>query len=149
MRRYYSNSRIPLASICVHVFPHQIRRNKKVKPCIDGSWLNVFLFLNDFSTLSISHFISARTRATLNLNNHQYGTINEQESQDQDSQLCRLPVGSILGFVEYGASNRTPPFLFHRFLGARLGASCLHNLLSKRNIRVIAPERFGVGLSTF
>lgn len=68
---------------------------------------------------------------------------------ERDSQTFHLPDGRVLGYAEYGSLSGTPLFFFHGFPSSRLEARGLDQIARKRNIRVIAPDRPGFGLSTF
>ncbi|KAI1822266.1 alpha/beta hydrolase [Xylaria intraflava] len=68
---------------------------------------------------------------------------------ERDSQTLRLPDGRVLGFAEYGAPKGKPVFFFHGFPSSRLEASGIPELINRQDLRIIAPERPGFGLSTF
>jgi pimeloyl-ACP methyl ester carboxylesterase len=67
------------------------------------------------------------------------------------NQQLRLPGGRLLGYDEYGTPDGTPLFYLHGSPSTRLewrlfGSDALAN---KLNIRVIAPDRPGLGRSEF
>ncbi|KAI0855098.1 alpha/beta hydrolase [Xylaria cubensis] len=74
-----------------------------------------------------------------------YSTITAQK----DSQTVKLPDGRILGFAEYGSPTGKPIFFFHGFPSSRLEAAGILKLVKRKDLRIIAPERPGFGLSTF
>ena len=59
--------------------------------------------------------------------------------------------GRMLGYAEYGTPEGTPVFYFHGFPGSRLEWQLIgeDSALSALNIRIIAPDRPGYGLSDF
>ncbi|MGH6903409.1 MAG: alpha/beta fold hydrolase [Geminicoccaceae bacterium] len=70
-----------------------------------------------------------------------------QERALEDLTL-RLRAGRILGYAEYGVPDGTPVFVFHGSPGARLQVRAAHGPALARGIRIIAPDRPGLGLST-
>ncbi|KAI0429556.1 Alpha/Beta hydrolase protein [Xylaria sp. FL1042] len=67
----------------------------------------------------------------------------------RDSQTLRLADGRTLGFAEYGSPTGKPIFFFHGFPSSRLEAGGILKLANREDIRIIAPDRPGFGLSTF
>ncbi|KAI3330813.1 Alpha/Beta hydrolase protein [Ustulina deusta] len=67
----------------------------------------------------------------------------------RDSQTLRLPDGRVLGFAEYGSPTGKPLFFFHGFPSSRLEANGILEIVHREDLRIIAPERPGFGLSTF
>jgi pimeloyl-ACP methyl ester carboxylesterase len=67
------------------------------------------------------------------------------------NQQLRLPGGRLLGYDEYGAMDGTPLFYFHGSPSTRLEWHLFGNdaLANKLNIRVIVPDRPGLGRSEF
>ena len=67
------------------------------------------------------------------------------------NQQITLPDGRKLGFNEYGPANGTPLFYFHGSPSARIEFNLFgsETLLESLNIRMIAPDRPGSGLSDF
>ncbi|KAI0188304.1 alpha/beta hydrolase [Xylaria flabelliformis] len=74
-----------------------------------------------------------------------YSTATAQK----DSQTLELPDGRVLGFAEYGSPTGKPIFFFHGFPSSRLEAAGILKLVQRQDLRIIAPERPGFGLSTF
>lgn len=66
-------------------------------------------------------------------------------------QQITLPDGRKLGYDEHGPSNGKPLFYFHGTPSSRIEFNMVRNesLLEALNIRVIAPDRPGLGLSDF
>ncbi|TGJ83886.1 hypothetical protein E0Z10_g4869 [Xylaria hypoxylon] len=67
----------------------------------------------------------------------------------RDSQVLKLADGRVLGFAEYGSPTGKPVFFFHGFPSSRLEASGIPELVHRDDLRIIAPERPGFGLSMF
>ena len=67
------------------------------------------------------------------------------------SQQIKLQDGRMLGYAEYGSPGGIPVFYFHGFPSSRLDWQLINddNLLSELNVRVIAPDRPGYGLSDY
>lgn len=63
-------------------------------------------------------------------------------------QTIRLPDGRRLGYAEFGAAGGRPVFLFHGFNASRLMRHPDDNLTASLDVRLIALDRPGVGLST-
>ena len=69
---------------------------------------------------------------------------------DLSSQSFRLPDGRTLTYAEYGAPDGKPVFYFHGLAGSRLEPGVLEVAdLVKAGVRLIAPDRPGMGGSTF
>jgi pimeloyl-ACP methyl ester carboxylesterase len=68
---------------------------------------------------------------------------------DHENQAFSLPDGRILGYAEYGNPDGFPMFAFHGFPSSRLEMSPIDKIARRRNIRLIALDRPGFGLSTF
>jgi len=60
-----------------------------------------------------------------------------------------LSKGRVLGYAEYGDSLCYPVFYFHGGQESRLSSLFMDSTAKKLNIRLICPERPGIGLSTF
>lgn len=60
-----------------------------------------------------------------------------------------LSSGRKLGYAEFGDPAGVPLFYFHGWPGSRLQGEFLHEAGKKRGVRVIAPDRPGIGLSDF
>ncbi len=67
------------------------------------------------------------------------------------NQQIELRDGRVVGYAEYGPSQGTPIFYFHGFPSSRLDwrLFCDDNILAELNVRVIALDRPGYGLSSF
>ena len=59
----------------------------------------------------------------------------------------RLPDGRMLGYGEYGDPAGEPLFFFHGWPSSRYHGRMLHAEAEGRGLRVIAPDRPGIGLS--
>ncbi len=55
--------------------------------------------------------------------------------------------GRVLGYAEYGDPKGKPVFVFHGWPSSRLQASAYDGLAKKLQLRIIAPDRPGYGLS--
>lgn len=60
-----------------------------------------------------------------------------------------LKDGRQLAFSQFGDLTGKPLFYFHGWPGSRLGASVMDNTAKKLKIRIIAPDRPGMGQSDF
>ena len=67
------------------------------------------------------------------------------------NQQIKLQDGRMLGYAEYGPSEGTPIIYFHGFPSSRLDWQLFNDdeTLAELNVRVIAPDRPGYGLSDF
>lgn len=65
----------------------------------------------------------------------------------EDLTLC-LSDGRTLGYAQYGAPAGRPVFVFHGSPGSRVQVRAAHGPALARGIRIIAPDRPGLGLST-
>jgi pimeloyl-ACP methyl ester carboxylesterase len=63
-------------------------------------------------------------------------------------QVIHLPGGRTLGYAEYGPADGPPLFLFHGLPGSRLDAPQMWPE-EPADVRVIAPDRPGFGMSAF
>jgi pimeloyl-ACP methyl ester carboxylesterase len=68
---------------------------------------------------------------------------------DQRNQQASLPRGRQLGFAEYGDPHGQPIFYFHGWPGSRLEAKVVDDKARKLELRVIAIDRPGYGISSF
>jgi pimeloyl-ACP methyl ester carboxylesterase len=59
----------------------------------------------------------------------------------------KLPDGRQLAYAEFGAPQGLPTIYCHGFPGSRLEAGLFQNAALKKNLRVIAPDRNGLGES--
>ena len=60
----------------------------------------------------------------------------------------RLPDGRMLGYAEYGDQIGRPLVFLHGFPGSRLAGAVLDEEARLAGVRVVAPERPGLGLSS-
>jgi pimeloyl-ACP methyl ester carboxylesterase len=69
----------------------------------------------------------------------------------RSQQTFQLPDGRSLGFTEYGNPQGKPLFYFHGWPSSRIefGGMCGDEIASRLNVRVIALDRPGFGLSTY
>jgi len=61
----------------------------------------------------------------------------------------RLRDGRVLAYEEYGISTGFPVLSFHGGLSSRLDAAPAHEAAVAKGIRLISPDRPGMGLSTY
>jgi pimeloyl-ACP methyl ester carboxylesterase len=59
----------------------------------------------------------------------------------------RLPDGRMLGYAEYGDPGGIPVFSFHGGVSSRLDAAALAGAARRLGIRIVSPDRPGIGLS--
>ncbi len=67
----------------------------------------------------------------------------------QTNCTIELSDGRILGYAEYGDPLGYPVFYFHGGQESRLSSMFMDSTAKKLNIRIISPDRPGIGLSTF
>ena len=67
----------------------------------------------------------------------------------QTDNTITLADGRVLGYAEYGDSQGFPVFYFHGGQESRLSSSFMDSTAFELGVRIIAPDRPGVGLSTF
>jgi len=67
----------------------------------------------------------------------------------QDYRIISLPDGRRLAFAEYGDPQGQPLFFFHGFPGSRYDGAYTGQAAAEMGIRLIAPERPGMGYSDF
>lgn len=65
----------------------------------------------------------------------------------REDESIRLPDGRKIGFAEYGDLDGRPLIFFHGWPSCRYQARLLHDAAKNRGVRVVAPDRPGVGLS--
>ena len=63
--------------------------------------------------------------------------------------IVTLSSGRKLGYAEYGDPEGVPMFYFHGWPGSRLQGGLLHEAGRKHGIRIVSPDRPGIGLSDF
>ena len=68
---------------------------------------------------------------------------------DRVNQQFRLADGRALGFAEYGSPDGTPIIYFHGWPSSRLEPAAVAQLCTQLQVRMIAPDRPGLGLSDF
>lgn len=66
----------------------------------------------------------------------------------QEDEQARLPDGRMLGYADYGDPAGEPVFFFHGWPSSRYQGKLLHQTANARGLRVIAPDRPGIGLSS-
>ena len=69
-------------------------------------------------------------------------------AEPRDGQTCVLPDGRTIGFAEYGAPGGHPVLYFHGFPASRLEGCITDKQARRHNVRVLALDRPGYGLST-
>lgn len=67
----------------------------------------------------------------------------------QTDKTIKLSDGRVLGYAEYGDSNGYSVFYFHGGQESRLSSKFMDSTANRLNIRIISPDRPGIGLSTF
>jgi pimeloyl-ACP methyl ester carboxylesterase len=60
-----------------------------------------------------------------------------------------LPDGRVLAYEEYGDPSGFPVLSFHGGLSSRLDAAPAHEAAVAKGVRLVSPDRPGMGLSTF
>lgn len=65
----------------------------------------------------------------------------------KEDEQVRLPDGRSLGYAEYGAPGGDAVLFFHGWPSSRYQGKIMHDFASERNLRLIAPDRPGIGLS--
>lgn len=68
---------------------------------------------------------------------------------EQDYKIISLPDGRRLAFAEYGDPQGQPVFFFHGFPGSRYDGAYTGQAAAGMGIRLIAPDRPGMGYSDF
>ena len=61
----------------------------------------------------------------------------------------RLPDGRVLAYEDYGDADGFPVLSFHGGLSSRLDAAPAHEAAQANGVRLISPDRPGMGLSTY
>ena len=67
----------------------------------------------------------------------------------QTDEIIILSDGRTLGYAEYGDSLGFPIFYFHGGQESRLSSKFMDSVALRLNIRLISPDRPGIGISTF
>ncbi|NQV52091.1 MAG: alpha/beta hydrolase [Flavobacteriales bacterium] len=78
-----------------------------------------------------------------------FGLMNYNCHAMQTENTIKLSDGRILGYAEYGDSLGYPIFYFHGGQESRLSSKFMDSTAKKLNIRIISPDRPGVGISTY
>lgn len=68
---------------------------------------------------------------------------------DRENQQMRLRDGRMLGYAEYGAPGGKALLYFHGWPGSRFEAGAMQEVCRQLQVRLIAPDRPGLGLSDF
>lgn len=63
--------------------------------------------------------------------------------------VVALPGGRSLAYAEYGSPSGAPVLFFHGFPASHKEAALWHETAKKNSIRLIAPDRPGIGMSTY
>lgn len=69
--------------------------------------------------------------------------------QRREHQAVRLADGRLLGFAEYGDAAGDPILFFHGEVGSRLLGRAFDPAARRVGLRVVAPDRPGLGFSDF
>ncbi len=64
-------------------------------------------------------------------------------------QILTLSSGRKLGYAEFGDPAGEPMFYFHGWPGSRLQGELMDKVGKERGLRIVAPDRPGIGLSDF
>jgi pimeloyl-ACP methyl ester carboxylesterase len=77
--------------------------------------------------------------------------MNTPSSSNRTQQTFQLPDGRTLGFAEYGTPQGKPLFYFHGWPSSRIEFGGMNGdaIASELNVRVIAIDRPGFGLSSY
>lgn len=75
--------------------------------------------------------------------------LNFNTSTMGTDKTIELSDGRILGYAEYGDTLGYPIIYFHGGQESRLSSKFMDSIAKKTNIRIISPDRPGVGISTF
>src|SRR5437868_11568012 len=73
----------------------------------------------------------------------------EISTMDRINQKFRLRDGRTLGFAEYGSAGGMPVVYFHGWPSSRLEPAAVAEVCTELQVRLIAPDRPGLGLSDF
>jgi pimeloyl-ACP methyl ester carboxylesterase len=75
--------------------------------------------------------------------------LNHKSYSMETDKTIMLPDGRILGYAEYGDPLGFPVFYFHGGQESRLSSIFMDSTARKLKIRIISPDRPGIGISTF
>jgi pimeloyl-ACP methyl ester carboxylesterase len=73
----------------------------------------------------------------------------ENAPSSNTDQHVQLRDGRRLGYAEYGAADGKPVFFFHGMPGSRLFCHPDGSILHALGVRIVAPDRPGIGLSDY
>lgn len=76
-------------------------------------------------------------------------SVNAPSFDPMHDHILTLSTGRKLAYAEYGDPKGVPMFYFHGWPSSRLQGELMDALGKKRGLRVIAPDRPGIGLSDF
>ncbi len=65
----------------------------------------------------------------------------------KEDEQARLPGGRAIGYAEYGDPQGEPVFFFHGWPSSRYQGKLMDGIAAERGLRLIAPDRPGIGLS--
>src|SRR5262245_27902343 len=74
---------------------------------------------------------------------------NEESRSDRRSRMLRLADGRTVGYAEYGAPQGRPVIALHGPPGSRFMFALTDAAARDRNLRIVAPDRAGYGLSSY
>lgn len=77
-----------------------------------------------------------------------YGESKFRLDDAETSGRLTLPNGRCLGYAQFGSPSGRPVFALHGLMGSRYDYASLGPTAQKLNIRLICPERPGLGWST-
>jgi pimeloyl-ACP methyl ester carboxylesterase/DNA-binding CsgD family transcriptional regulator len=72
----------------------------------------------------------------------------DDDREERRNQLLELPRGGVLGYAEYGPADGAPVLHIHNLIGSRLQLPTRERNLRDQGVRLIVPDRPGVGLSS-
>lgn len=67
----------------------------------------------------------------------------------ENTETIILNDGRVLAYAEYGDPDGFPVFYFHGGQESRLSAGFMNDIAKELKVRLVAPDRPGIGLSTF
>src|ERR1051326_4426999 len=73
----------------------------------------------------------------------------QTQNKSSSGMTLRLRDGSVLGYGEYGDANEQPVFLLHGYPDSRLVRHPDDALTASLGVRLVIPDRPGIGLSSF
>lgn len=75
--------------------------------------------------------------------------MSQTDAVSKTRQTMQVSDGRTLSYAEYGSSGGNVLIYFHGFPGSRFEAGALDNYGKQANIRIISPDRPGMGRSSF